>query len=187
MKNEDKLNDLLNSFNGQWDTDEPAMGHQKRFLDKLELKNKKKKKKDTKIYPYKIALSIAAAIIVMLGVFITYKPVVAPQNRLAKVSPQVRETQLYFSSIIEKEVAKLEEEDSPETQKIVRDAFEQMKKLEKDYDRLINELVTKGENKQLIHAMITNLQTRISFLEDVLIQVENTKNLKEKFNDNKTI
>jgi DNA-directed RNA polymerase beta' subunit len=186
MKNEDNLNDLLNSFNGQWDTDEPAMGHQKRFLDKLEEKKKKKGKMD-KIFPYKIALSIAAAIIVLLGVFITYKPVVAPQNRLAKVSPQVRETQMYFSSIIEKEIVKLKEEDSPETQKIVRDAFEQMKVLEKDYDKLINELITKGENKQLIHAMITNLQTRISFLEEVLIQIENTKNLKEKYNDYKTI
>ena len=58
-----------------------------------------------------------------------------------------------------------------------------MQELEADYEKITHELADKGENKQLIHAMITNLQTRISFLEDVLTKIENIKKIKESYHE----
>jgi hypothetical protein len=47
-----------------------------------------------------------------------------------------------------------------------------MEVLEKDYQKLKEEIGKNGENKQILYAMITNMQTRISFIKSVLEQVE---------------
>ncbi|RYJ42435.1 hypothetical protein [Flavobacterium beibuense] len=180
--NEDKnLNELFKRLEGQWDNHEPVLGHQQRFLDRLDGKKKKHS-------PILILLPIAAAVLILFGIFNVYNEDTNGNNnqQVAKVSPKVQETQTYFAAIIEKELAKVEKEKSPETQMIVQDALVQMKKLEQDYDKLTQELIEKGESKQLIHAMITNLQTRISFLEDVLTRIENIKKIKEDYHENAT-
>ncbi len=169
------IDNLFSKFQGQWDIEEPANGHQDRFLDRLEHGRNKKQ-------GFRFYFPVAAVILVLLGLFINYNPQPTNQEALAKVSPKVRETQVYFAAIIKKEMAKIEKENSPETKQMVKDALIKMDELEKDYDKLTRELIKKGENKQLIHAMITNLQTRISFLEDVLTRIENTKKLKEQYN-----
>ena len=48
------------------------------------------------------------------------------------------------------------------------------------------ELETNGESKQIINAMISNLQTRISFLQNVLFHIEKNEKLKN-ISDEKTI
>lgn len=175
--NTNNIDDLFTKFNGQWDVEEPALGHQDRFLDRLERSKKKK-------FSYRLLIPVAAAALILFGLFINHKPEQpATQDALAKVSPKVRETQVYFAAIIEKEMAKVEKENSPETKKLVKDALFHMQELENDYDKLAQELLKKGENKQIIHAMITNLQTRISFLEEVMTRIENTKKLKEQYNE----
>ena len=78
----------------------------------------------------------------------------------------------------------MKKEQTPETRKLVHDALHHMQELENDYNKLTRELAEKGESKQIIHAMITNLQTRISFLEEVLTQIENIKKLKENYHEN---
>ena len=176
MKNENKrLDKLFNHFEGQWDFEEPSLGHQERFLNKLNGKRKKKS------LLYRISIPAAAAIVIVTGIMLTSLP--GKQQVAVKVSPQTEKTQLYFASIIEKELAKVEKEDSPETKKLVQDALLHMQELESDYTKITQELEKKGENKQLIHAMLTILQTRISFLEDVLIKIENIKKIKANYHE----
>jgi galactokinase/mevalonate kinase-like predicted kinase len=91
---------------------------------------------------------------------------------------------MYFSGIIEKELAKVEKQNTPETKQLVKDALYRMHALEEDYNNLTKELQENGENKKIIHAMITNLQTRISFLEEVLTQIENIKKIKQNYHEN---
>jgi len=179
--NEKKIDELFSRLHGQWDEHEPEDGHQLRFLDKLQPKVQVKKK--AKIWP---ALSIAATIILLLGIFFIYEhgtQNVSSQEALAGISPKAREAQDYFASVIQSELAKVEKEKSPEARRIVKDALFRMQKLEKDYDELAQQLIKDGENRQLLSAMITNLQTRISFLQDVMTQIENTKKLKQQQNE----
>ncbi|AXG74826.1 anti-sigma factor [Flavobacterium arcticum] len=178
MKNEkDNLEQLFSQLKNDWDTEKPADGHELRFMQRLENKPKKKKT----IAWTKIIVPIAASIAILLGVFVTYQP---EEPKTAELSPEVKETQLYFASIIKSEMTKIERESTPETKKIVQDAMVQMDLLESDYNKLILELKEKGENKKIIHAMITNLQTRISFLERVLTQIENTQKIKNRHYEN---
>lgn len=178
MKNEkDSLDNLFNSLDGQWDTDGPALGHQERFLNRLEGKKQKR-------FSFKVAGSVAAAIALFMGLFITFGPHVGGSMAANKMSPKAQEAQMYFSGIIEKELAKVEKQNTPETKQLVKDALYRMHALELDYNNLTKELQEKGENKKIIHAMITNLQTRISFLEEVLTQIENIKKIKQNYNEN---
>lgn len=177
-KNENEMEEWLGSFDNQWDTEEPVLGHQQRFMDKLSKPRKK--------FPYRSVFAIAASIVILLGIFIRNET--APrQSQLAAMSPEVKETHLYFNSIIKKELAVLKKENTPESKCIVEDALQQMEVLDNDYKKLTIELSEKGESQQLIHAMITNLQTRISFLEKVEKQIEFIKQIKANYHGNNTI
>jgi hypothetical protein len=183
MKQErDNMKEMFDSFNGQWDTEEPILGHQQRFLDRLDGKKKK-----NKWFPLFIIMPAVAAALVLMGVLLIYKPgtttTIKPEHTVAKVSPKTQETQMYFASIIQKELAKVEKENSPETKKLVQDALVRMQNLESDYNKLTQELAHKGENPKIIHAMITNLQTRISFLQEVLTRIENIKKIKQNYHE----
>jgi len=175
-----KLDEMFNLFDSEWDNETPALGHQDRFLDRLD---KKKQKPKGKKLLYWIAMPAAAVIALLLSLVFTFSPF-DNTEKVAKVSPKVKETQMYFASIINTELAKVKQENSPETKVLVQDALARMDQLDKDYDKITHELASKGESKQLIHAMITNLQTRISFLEDVLVKIENIKKIKENYNEN---
>lgn len=180
-----KFDNLFSRLQGQWDEHEPEQGHQLRFLDRLQPEVQKKKKAN-----YWPVLSIAATVLIMLGLFFIYNPngtSGTPKDALAGISPEAREAQYYFASVIKKELATIEKEKSPEAQRIVKDALFRMEKLEKDYDELTKQLIKDGENKQLLTAMITNLQTRISFLQEVMTQIDNTKKLKQQKNETNQI
>jgi len=178
MKNEkDSLDNLFNSFDGQWDTEGPSLGHQERFLNRLEGKKQHR-------FNLRVAGPVAAAIALFIGLFITFGPQMGRNTAANKMSPKAQEAQMYFSGIIEKELAKVEKQNSPETKQLVKDALYRMNALEQDYNNLTKELQEKGENKKIIHAMITNLQTRISFLEEVLTKIENIKKIKENYHEN---
>lgn len=175
-----KFEEMFGNFDGQWDNDEPMAGHQDRFLDRLE---KKKQKPKAKKLLYWIAMPAAAVIALMLSLLFTFSPF-DNGEKMAKVSPKVKETQMYFATIINTELTKVKQENSPETKVLVQDALLRMDQLDRDYDKITHELAKKGESKQLIHAMITNLQTRISFLEDVLVKIENIKKIKANYHEN---
>lgn len=177
---ENKMDEMFSRFGGQWDMEEPAAGHEDRFFDRLDKHNRKKPKGKGLIYW--LAVPAAAAIAILLTMLFTFSPD-GNDKTMAKLSPKTEKTQMYFASIINQELEKVQKENTPETKTLVADAMKHMQQLEADYDKITHDLAKKGENKQLIHAMITNLQTRISFLEDVLVKIENIKKIKENYHE----
>jgi len=165
MKEKDELKDLFASFD--WDTEEPNEGHELRFLQKLDRPRRKRQR----LYG---TLSIAASVLILLGIFLWKNQAATPTYQM---SPENREAQKYFASVIQKELATIQSEDAPVARGMVQDALKQMDKMEADYDRLAAELARKGENEQLIFAMITNLKTRIEFLERVSHQIKTIKKI----------
>lgn len=101
-------------------------------------------------------------------------------------SKETQRTDSIFSILIDNELVKLKEKSSPENEQIINDALKQMKVFDADYQKIITELQKNGENKQIIYAMISNLQTRISFLQTVLKRIEENENLKNT-TDEKTL
>jgi len=183
----DELKDVFNALQGQFDTEETRAGHQERFLGKLNNKNQVvelHKSKRNWWKPLSIAASIAILCLVAIGINNSGGTI---EEQVAKISPEVGNTQVYFASLIEDQVKKLESESSPETQKIISDTMVQLKKLETNYSQLEKDLLNGGNNKLILSAMITNIQTRIDLLQDVINQIETIKNLKNYNDENFTI
>jgi len=180
----DDLNILFENLEGAFDTKEPQEGHQTRFLEKLQASQNVvtlHKKKNIWWKP----LSIAASVLVLIGVgFSVFNTSPSIDEQVAEISPEVSQTEFYFASLIEEQVKVLESESTPETKKIIEDTMVQLKKLEANYNLLEQDLIKGGNSKLILSAMITNFQTRIDLLQNVLNQIENIKNLK-KYNDEK--
>ena len=176
-KENDDLDQLFNKFENQWDVQEMNSDHQLDFLNKLNKKQPKKKN-------YWFVTAIAASIVLMLGISIFYKNEKPKEFKFA--SKETQRTDSIFSILIDNELVKLKEKSSPQNEQIINDALKQMKVFDADYQKIINELQKNGENKQIIYAMISNLQTRISFLQTVLKRIEENENLKNT-TDEKTL
>lgn len=183
----DTVEDLFKSLEGSFDTQEPAKGHEERFMEKLNASKGLVTLKREKLNWWR-PLSIAASIAIVLGVAFTQfnsKPTI--EERVAEISPEVSNAQFHFASLIEQQVKELKAEDSPQTQKIIADTMNQLSNLSKDYESLEKELLKGGNSKLILSAMITNFQTRIDLLNDVLTQIETIKNLKKQNDANFTI
>lgn len=176
MKNEkDNLDELFNKFGNQWDIQDLNPDHQMDFLQKLNQREKAPKKK------YWFATAIAASIVLMISVSLFYKNEKPKEFKFA--SKETKRTDSIFNILIDNELIKLKEKSSPENEQIINDALNQMKTFDADYQKIINELQKNGENKQIIYAMISNLQTRISFLQTVLQRIEDNEKLKNTSNE----
>ncbi|MBW1655689.1 anti-sigma factor [Flavobacterium quisquiliarum] len=174
MKNEkDNLDKLFSKFENQWDIEELNSDHQVDFMQKLNKKEPKKK--------YWFMTAIAASIVLMIGASIFYKNEKPKEFKFA--SKETKRTDSIFNILIDNELVKLKEKSSPENEQIINDALKQMKTFDADYQKIINELQKNGENKQIIYAMISNLQTRISFLQTVLKRIEDNEKLKNTSNE----
>ncbi|MGB5497933.1 MAG: hypothetical protein WBM77_03295 [Maribacter sp.] len=183
----DDLKDVFKGLEGTFNTVEPKAGHRERFLEKLDNANQVvtlQKKKKIWWRPLSIAASVAVLCLVAIGIY-NSKPTLDQQ--MANISPEVGNTQVYFASLIEDQVKLLENESSPEAQKIISDTMIQLKKLETNYKQLETDLINGGNDKLILSAMITNFQTRIDLLEDVINQIETIKNLKNYNDENFTI
>ena len=162
------FNEIFNNQN--WDFENLTTGHEKRFLKKL------KQKKATKQHFWK-PLAIACSITLVIGLI--YFTTNAIQNYNADqvvFSKEVQQTNDYFASIIKSELVNLKQNETPKSKQVVTDALKEMELLEQDYNKLKLEIKKNGENKQIIYALITNMQIRITFLKNVLDQVETLNN-----------
>jgi hypothetical protein len=169
-KENDNLDELFKKFENQWDIEEMNTNHQLNFLNKLNKKQPKKKN-------YSV-WAIAASIVIILGISVCYNNYEKPKE-FKFASKETKQTDSIFSILIENELVKLQEKSSPENEQIINDALKQMKIFDADYEKIIKEVQKNGENKQIIYAMISNLQTRISFLQTVLQRIEENENLKK--------
>ncbi|RNL68045.1 hypothetical protein ED312_23375 [Sinomicrobium pectinilyticum] len=181
----DNIDKLFEQLQGEFDMETPAAGHQNRFLEKLARQNKAPERKTSSGKLWR-NLSIAASVMLLLGIgWVFYNkpqpspgPVVETEEQV--VYPELEKTRYYFSSLIETELKKIKDEaDTEDTKIIVNDAIVQLEQIESDYEKLEAELQKNGYSKQLLNAMITNFQTRITLLQNVMEQIEDTKQLKK--------
>lgn len=180
------LEKLFEKLNGAFDFEVPESGHEKRFLKKLNASKGTVAIDKKKNFWWK-PLSIAASILILCTVgLVLYESSQTIDDKVAEISPEVSRTEFYFASLIEEQINRLESESTPETKQIIDDTMVQLKRLERNYIKLEQDLIKGGNSKLILSAMITNFQTRIDLLQDVLEKIETIKNLKN-YEDANTI
>lgn len=180
----ENLENWFNQNEGSFDIEEPQEGHQARFLDRLNASRGTiglHRKNKSWWRPFSIAASVIVLMALGLGVFMS-RPTLGEQ--VAEISPEVSKSQIYFAGLIEEQVNQLKRESTPATKKMIDDTLLQLKKLERNYGQLEQDLLNGGNSKLILSAMITNFQTRIDLLQDVLDQVETINNIKNNKNEN---
>lgn len=184
---EENLENLFNNLKDSFDNEEPLEGHKQRFLKKLEATNKVVaiQRKSTSWWK---TISIAAAVALIFGLgFGLFRSSPTLDEQVAEISPEVSQTQFYFANLISEQVRELKSMGTPETQQIIDDTLIQLERLDANYNTLTQDLVNGGNSKMILSAMITNFQTRIDLLQDVLNQIEAIKTLKDQNDTNYTI
>ena len=186
---EQELYDLFKDLD--CDLEEPAIGHEDRFLEKLKSVQNDKKlgNKGSVRSLWTPWLSVAASIVFVLfiaGSFVNTNALTKPAD-LATISPEMRETQEFYSTAIKAELEKVNLAKSPETEIIVEDALLQLERLDEEYKKLRSDLRKSGKDKRVIFAMVSNLQQRIDLLNNVLTQIEEIKELKNNENESTII
>lgn len=185
---EDTLESLFKELEGSFDREEPRQGHQARFLEKLEAARAGTPRRNARGLKWWRPLAIAAslAFLCLLGIRLL-APSPSVEDRVARISPEISQTEFYFASLIEEQVNLLENESTPETQQLVTDTMLQLEKLEANYKKLEADLLQGGSSKLILSAMITNFQTRIDLLREVMEKIDSIKNLNSYNDENYTI
>lgn len=184
----DNIEDLFNRLQSNFDVEEPNKGHHSRFLEKLNNVNGVTTLTPKKNYSWVSIASMAAAISLLftVGIFqLTSSNTI--DEKVAQISPEASKTQFYFANLIEEQVKELNAKKSPVTEKIINDTMFQLKKLQLDYTKMEQDLLNGGNSKLILSAMITNFQTRIELLNEVMVQIENIKSIKNTHDANYTI
>jgi hypothetical protein len=181
------IDNLFNNLKNDFDIEKPNQNHKQRFLDKLnkngELQLVKVDKRRRRLR--KPLIGVAASIVLLITVFIGTQQ--EPNTRdLASISPQMAETQDFFTITIEEELSNLQKESSPEVKILVDDALKRMKILEENYEALKTDLSESGDDNRVIYAMISNFQNRIDILKNTIEQINNIKQIKNQSNETST-
>ena len=178
----DNLENKFKALAGQFDTEEPKLGHFDRFEVRLARLPVKKKTWNPNTWKW---LAIAASIALLISVGIGNYPT-KQGLELADVSPKMEETQNFFVSTIQNEVKQINLKRNDNNKKVIDDAMIQLKKLENNYELLTVELEATNKDNRIIYAMISNFQQRIEVLKYLLVQLDEIEQLKNTQNE-KTI
>ena len=170
------LEDYFKKNKENFDFAEPNLGHFERFQKRLETDSQKSQRKGGT--PWYI-LAVAASVLLFFGYWMgNYN-----QNdlnkglELAEISPQMEETQNFYVATIQKEMEEIKSMQTPSNQRIIDDAFKQLDLLETNYQRLTLELKESNADKRVIYAMITNFQSRLLVLQNLMDQLEEFNDL----------
>ncbi len=174
----DNIDTLFGRLENELDIDMPNSGHQNRFSEKLKQQNTVAYNSPQKNNYWKPFLAVAASIVLCFGIFTVMQQQEPDLKGLASVSPELSRTQDFFTLAIQNELATLETERSPETEELINDALKQLNVLEINYENLKRDLTKSGDDKRVVYAMISNFQTRIDVLNNVLENIEEVKQFK---------
>lgn len=176
-------------------------GHEDRFFAKLEeeLPTNPPKKK-----VFSLWMQIAASVVVVLGLSFYYfnsdGGTVDPDEKITVVdrdnpskeaqgislgdlSPDLKKIETYYTTNINLQLSELA--DDPGNKELVDSYMDRLAELNKEYQRLNQELNELGPNDQTISALINNLQLRLQLLQKLkskLNQLKSSKNEQESSN-----
>ncbi|WP_167341958.1 hypothetical protein [Nonlabens sp. SY33080] len=191
------MKDDMKSWFQQQDFDTTPLpnGHREAFLEKLE----ELCDEETKVIPLPIdkdgdrdntfslskilKWSAAATLAVLLG--IAGLKMTPTDTTVTEVSPEIAQTQTFFSSTIKNELEQLNTLRTAENAVIIEEALAAIEKLELQYEEIKQDYRINKDSKVVIAAMIENFQNRIQVLEIAREQIKQLEELKlEKENEN---
>jgi len=161
--------------------DTMSQGHEARFMERLESKLPQNTLAKKRSFSW---MQIAASFLVLFGLSFgifkmlnkdvtpgPVKMVETPKKTLEDVAPDLKKVEDYYVASINFQLSKLKP--TPETKELFDGYLERLDELNKEYERLSQELIEFGLSDLTIDALIDNLKLRLNLL----------NRLKEKVNE----
>lgn len=183
--------DLRELFKKEREQQKPVLrdGHKQRFEALLEEELPRETETNRFLF-----LKLAASVVILLGIGWLFYPVSGPDPSqqvvespvdiqqeavpdkvfdLHEVAPEFEKIENFYLASLNLELANLEVNDR--TRGMIDSFMHQLAGLDKEYQRLNEELYEYGANSQTLEAMINNLQFRLELLKQVKSRMENDK------------
>ncbi len=170
-----EIEDFIRNNKQAFDTEVP--GENLWFKMEQEL-SKREKKEQVRKPKLGLWISIAASLLVVVGIAFMYNLKQQPGNTLAQVNPVQAEKQVHFSSIIAKKTDSLEvyAADNPELyQKFTTD----LERIQADYNALKQDLVKSPNQEFIIRAMEKNLELQLQVVSQQLQIINQVRKVKQ--------
>lgn len=157
-----QLEEFIKENKKEFDTDRPSIA----LWSKIELELDKKKKKDP--ISLRVWISIAASLIILLGIgLFAGMPVKSDRMSVADVNPVYAKKEVKFCSLIEQKRDSLQifAGSNPE---LYRQFDADLQKLNKTYESLRKDLATSPNQQLVVKAMIKNLEIQLQLVSQQL-------------------
>jgi hypothetical protein len=178
MKN---IEDIIKNNREQFDYREPSEGHLDRFQQKLEEHNKKSRK-----FHWSVLMKAAAVgILVVLSSLWLYDNIYLDNQQqqiaLQNVSPDVKEAQIYYSSLVEQKYERIKSFDFKDEQQ-KKMLLKELQQMNETYDSIKQDLKANPDDPRVINALIRHYQMKLEVMNQILNQLHNINqnNNKEK-------
>ena len=173
----DKLEEYIRSQREEFDSAEPASGHEARFLERLE-GLEAEKKRNSGILFWRIAAAIILLLVLAVSSLIPHfnspDDVHYRATTLGDVSDEMADVELYYQSRLAEEYNKIDQ--LSVTDPLVKSYLDELDTLNEDYKKLESTLYENGSHKKVVLAMIENFRLRLNLME----KLEKQKNLNSK-------
>ncbi len=125
-------------------------------------------KEEAKVIPFRRLVSMAASVVVLLGMGVLIGLQLAPQadSSIAELAPEFQEIEQYYSNKVNYQLAQLAKYQASNDPLIHQDLAELDQWLEQLQHELLE--VPKGQKEEIINAIINNYKTKLNILERVL-------------------
>lgn len=165
----DSLEQFIQDNRKQFDTAEPDLAIWSKIAKQLP-------KEEAKVINFRRILSIAASVIILLGMGVLIGLQMAPTNteNLATLAPEFQEVEQFYNNKVNYQLAQLakyqEEANDPFIQEDLAELDQWMEQLHKE---LLE--VPKGQKEDVINAIIKNYKTKLTILDHVLEHAQEHK------------
>lgn len=161
-----KLEEFVKANKKEFEVKGPSEQLWERIASELDKKEKEQPKKSVRLYSW---LSIAAMLVISLGIYFTasYKKANNTGLEIADVNPAFKNKQVHLASLIEEKKDSLQvyAKDNPE---LYGKFTDDMSKLSRDYEALKQELQTSPNRADVVKAMMKNLEIQSQLLSQQL-------------------
>ena len=173
MYENDELEQLLQGAAKACEEVMPDDGHKTRFSERLDAIHQVGAGYKRKIWYRAAVVTVLLSISAVLSFQLMQSE---PINTTVGLPDEVKKEQFYLETIVETAMSKIEAERNENTQTIIEEAFSQLKLLEEEQKRLEEEL-KEHYDKRIVKALMDNFQFRIRLLENVMEQIELSKEI----------
>jgi hypothetical protein len=178
MKN---IEDIIKNNRSAFDDKEPAEGHFERFQQKLEQHDKKSIQLT---WRFVMKAAMVGILVVLSGLWL-YDNIYdrSPQDQYPNqnVSPEIKEAQIYYSSMVEQKYEKIKSFDfKDESQKKM--LLKELREMNEAYKSIQEDLESNPDDPRVINALIRHYQMKLDVMNQILSQLKhiNQNNNKEK-------